>query len=239
MLWRWIERVSVLLDGDEREVVLGDLREQGHAGISALAEVMGLVVRRQLLPWSSWRLWIALVMLFLPVSAVVSPAASVASLMTKYPWSQDQTVTTWRILNILFWGSVANVVLAWGIGFSLGWIAGRASAAAVVILSAICIWQSTHVLGSGAESVFLTLCAIVALAVIPATWGLCQGVRRNAFRWTGTLLIATSSGIAMWVLGEPLTGAALFLWPTLYAVAIPRASLVAQGFMRVARRRSA
>lgn len=54
MPWRMVMVVSTLLDPDEREVVRGDLLEAGDRGWRAVADVLGLVLRRQsefLRPW--------------------------------------------------------------------------------------------------------------------------------------------------------------------------------------------
>jgi hypothetical protein len=58
----WILRLAArALEPGEREVVLGDLAEQGSSGVRALFDVFGLVVRRQLLIWTSWQPWFALI----------------------------------------------------------------------------------------------------------------------------------------------------------------------------------
>jgi hypothetical protein len=49
------------LEPGEREVVLGDLAEQGSSGARPLFDVLGLVVRRQLLIWTNWKPWFALI----------------------------------------------------------------------------------------------------------------------------------------------------------------------------------
>ncbi len=57
----WAVRLAACaLEAVEREVVLGDLAERGSSGAHALFDVFGLVVRRQLLIWTNWRPWFAL-----------------------------------------------------------------------------------------------------------------------------------------------------------------------------------
>ena len=48
--WRLVDIASLMLRPDERDVVRGDLAESGAAGGQALCDVLGLVVRRQVLP---------------------------------------------------------------------------------------------------------------------------------------------------------------------------------------------
>ena len=57
-LTRFIARA---LDPGECEFVLGDLAECGSSGRRTLFDVIGLVMRRQLLIWTSWRPWFALI----------------------------------------------------------------------------------------------------------------------------------------------------------------------------------
>jgi hypothetical protein len=49
------------LEPGEREIILGDLAECGSSGSRAFFEVLGLVARRQLLIWTNWRPWVALI----------------------------------------------------------------------------------------------------------------------------------------------------------------------------------
>jgi hypothetical protein len=55
-----------LLEHDEREAVLGDLAEVGHGAWRGIGAVLGLVVRRQVLLWTSWRPWLAALGVALP-----------------------------------------------------------------------------------------------------------------------------------------------------------------------------
>ena len=57
-LTRFIARA---LDPSECEFVLGDLAECGSSGRRTLFDVIGLVMTHQLLIWTSWRPWFALI----------------------------------------------------------------------------------------------------------------------------------------------------------------------------------
>ena len=57
--WSMVDAVSQLLERDEREAVRGDLAESGESAGQALMDVLGLVVRRHILHWKSWRPWLA------------------------------------------------------------------------------------------------------------------------------------------------------------------------------------
>jgi hypothetical protein len=62
------ERVSRLLEPAEREAVLGDLEEAGEGPWQALAQIAGLVLRRQAGHWRNWRPWVAAFGVSVPTS---------------------------------------------------------------------------------------------------------------------------------------------------------------------------
>lgn len=57
---RIVTAVSRLLDPPERECVRGDVEELGLSAPAAAADILGLVIRRQLAEWSHWGPWVAL-----------------------------------------------------------------------------------------------------------------------------------------------------------------------------------
>ena len=65
-LWPLVELAARPLGRDEREAVLGDSLEAGDSIWKTLFGVFGLVLRRQLLRWRSWRPWFATFLLALP-----------------------------------------------------------------------------------------------------------------------------------------------------------------------------
>ena len=69
--WSLVDAASQLLDHDEREAVRGDLAEAGEAAGQAFFDVLGLVIRRQLLLWKNWRPWLAAFGLALPGSLIL------------------------------------------------------------------------------------------------------------------------------------------------------------------------
>ncbi|HVY92088.1 MAG TPA: hypothetical protein VHA14_05050 [Bryobacteraceae bacterium] len=71
-LWWLAELLSQALSPGEQHAVMGDLSESGVSGIRALCDVFGLVIRRQLAPWSDWRPWLGLFGLALPVGILLT-----------------------------------------------------------------------------------------------------------------------------------------------------------------------
>jgi hypothetical protein len=69
--WSFVEVAARLLEGDEREAVLGDLREADESGLRGVLDVFGLAVRRQLTLWKDWRPWLASFGMALPGSLLL------------------------------------------------------------------------------------------------------------------------------------------------------------------------
>ena len=70
--WWLVERLSRMLQPDERDAVCGDFAEAGVGGVEALCEMLGLVARRQALLWKNWRPWLALVFVVVPLAMLLS-----------------------------------------------------------------------------------------------------------------------------------------------------------------------
>jgi len=96
--WWSVDRVSRLLEPDERDAVRGDLTESGASGGSALREVLGLVVRRQAALWLDWRPWLALV-------GVVVPLGMLLGLVSRN-WADGSAIYAWLYVNNWTWGFV-------------------------------------------------------------------------------------------------------------------------------------
>jgi hypothetical protein len=69
--WPLVEIAARLLERGEREAVLGDLLETGEGAWRGLLDVLGLVIRRQLLHWKNPRPWLAMFGLALPSSLLL------------------------------------------------------------------------------------------------------------------------------------------------------------------------
>jgi cytochrome c biogenesis protein CcmG/thiol:disulfide interchange protein DsbE len=74
--WWLVDRLSGMLEPDEREAVCGDLAESGESGGRALRNVLGLVVRRQAALWKGWRPWVAMIGLIGPIAILLSLGSS-------------------------------------------------------------------------------------------------------------------------------------------------------------------
>lgn len=124
-LWVQIERVSSLLEPDERQSVLGDIQERG-ASLRALFELTALVALRQLQAWASWRPWVLAAALYFPARAVGLHTLPVASFL-----HSGHLLSFSNGANSIFvdpWTAVAAPALAWAMGFTLGRLGDRRAA---------------------------------------------------------------------------------------------------------------
>lgn len=95
MVW-----LSGFLCPAERETVLGDLTESADSGGSAIANVLGLVVRRQTAVLLDLRLWVAVGLIVLPVSYLLSAIAQTTA--------GEGAVYSWMYLNNWDWALTSN-----------------------------------------------------------------------------------------------------------------------------------
>jgi len=54
-LWWLVDKLSSVLEANERDAVRGDFAESGATGGQALRDMAGLVARRQAALWMDWR----------------------------------------------------------------------------------------------------------------------------------------------------------------------------------------
>jgi hypothetical protein len=70
--WWLVDNLSRMLDASEREAVRGDLMESGESAGPAAWNVLGLVMRRQIVLWKGWQPWLALVCFVVPLGMLIS-----------------------------------------------------------------------------------------------------------------------------------------------------------------------
>jgi hypothetical protein len=147
LLW-----LSAFLEPAEREAVLGDLAECGERGGRAIANVLGLVVRRRTAVLLDLQLWVALGLLILPVSLLLSVFAQTTAgegavdswmYLNNWDWALTRNVGFWLVLrDTAAQFGIACVLLAcwsWSGGFLLGRLPNailRASRNAFIVLLA-------------------------------------------------------------------------------------------------------
>lgn len=125
--WSLLSFVARALEPPERDVVLGDLAESGASSGLAMRDLLGLVVRRQVGLWASWRPW--LVLFGLCGLAGVSLSRIVFRLnvdLHKYAAHYATSLTASQEVAFLLCLASALLVWSWTCGFVLGSLSGRA-----------------------------------------------------------------------------------------------------------------
>jgi hypothetical protein len=251
-LWPTLERISALLDPDERQSVLGDIQERG-ADLRALLGLLGLVLLRQLQAWRSWQLWALAAALYFPARSAGFHTHPIANML----YSGHLLYYQRGFGNFLIhpWDVAGAVVFAWATGFSLGRLGSRGAASILLLLPVAFAWdirslarftffandpktEYFNFLGPSAarlawlekSAYAVALCLMFALVVIPCIQGFRRGLREQplARAWIFTLAALCLPTVVE--LFRPVEGAspwrwpmtAMRLWPLVYLLATSR-----------------
>jgi hypothetical protein len=128
LAWWLLSFVARALEPSEREVVLGDLAESGAGFGLAVRDLLGLVVRRQVAVWTSWRPWLAL--FGICGLAGLSLSRIVFRLdvdLNKYSAHYGTSLEPREEVAFLLLLAGALLVWSWTCGFVLGSLSGRAT----------------------------------------------------------------------------------------------------------------
>ena len=220
-LWPLVEFAARPLQRDERDAVLGDALESGESPVHAVLGVLGLVLRRQLLLWRSWRPWLA-VLVGLPGTYLLMIVS--VSVTCTYDRLMGLPLGHWAPtghegIPLLLCHIFLLVAWSWSGGFTLGSLSPRT----LWLSAALC-----YLLVFSCDSHFRML-SISKLApflfLAPAIWGIQQGRRKHTLRLQTALFLAiamtaltTTAWIdnALWILNWFL------LVPAWYLVATAR-----------------
>lgn len=194
-----ISHLTRLLDESEREIVRGDLEECHTPTGRALCEVLGLVARRQLEPWCSWRPWFMLVAIVLPIGFLLSHAARSwatnagsnfwiyfrfwdFSYLAVPGWRRDIIQTAVRVGS----GCLALIGWSWTCGFVLGRVSRQTVWLTVSMLTLVVFFGTlgTSEIGQPPQNpslvyhvgfVVLPRFFRTFLVVLPLAWGAYRG----------------------------------------------------------------
>ena len=215
-----VESVARLLDCNERDAVLGDSLEAGEGPCQALFSILGLVLRRQLLLWKSWRPWLAVFVFGLPSTTLLMYV------------SVSVTCTYDRLMGFHYghWAPTGNegfallachifllIAWSWTSGFTLGSLSPRTLWMNAVLCICLAFYYADHfrIYSIWKVSPFLFL--------LPAIWGVRQGVRTLRLNLGPAGLLAASMALlmlaawtsnALWIFNWLLLGPALYLLAT-------------------------
>jgi hypothetical protein len=195
--WWLVERLSQLLDRDEREIVLGDLAESGAGGAAALFDVLDLAIRRQASRWKSWRPWLTLAGIVVPAAFVLAMASRrVADHSAIYLWlyaeNWDWTLAgsgAFRhqlaaVCSELGAACLQLAAWSWVSGFTIG-LFSRGAARGNLAMFAVLLVLSPHtaktardfhnnaaVFASGFYRLLFPLVVQFVMVLLPAIWGM-------------------------------------------------------------------
>ena len=214
--WSLVDVASQLLERDDREVVLGDLAETGEGVWQGLLDVLGLVVRREADVWRSWRPWLAAFGLALPSSFLlmgvsVSISSAYRHLMVSKLPQANELMLICHVLLLIGW--------AWTGGFVVASVSRRTLWVSIAATCSPCLFCLSRF---RIESLS-RLCLFLFL--VPAIWGVCQGLRVARIKLGSAIVLATTVTVLMilaWSNGGLWALNWALLWPTWYMVATAR-----------------
>jgi hypothetical protein len=227
--WQWslVEVASRLLQGDEREAVLGDLVESEERAWKGLFGVMGLVVRRQALLWKSWRPWLAGFALALPSSFLLMGASLSVS------WSYQRllcpellkaaSLTKGSGLLVL----LCQALLLIGWSWTGGYVVGAASRRTLWASALLCYSPCLFCLSRFQVQSLSRFCLLLFL--VSAIWGVRHGLRSSRLRLDAAIVLALAI-TALTVVASGSDGQHLWSAPRLnldWALSLPAWYLVA------------
>ena len=205
-LWPLVELAARPLDRDERNAVLGDSLEAGDGIWQAFSSVLGLVLRRQLLLWKSWRPWLTTFVFGLP-GAYLLMIVSISVTCT-YDRLMGMKVGHWAPTGHEgFALLLCHICLLIGWSWTSGFILGSLSPKTLWLNAALCFLM-IPICDDHLRTMTLSMFAQY-LFLIPAIWGVCQGIRTvrlkrsTAFLLAATitvLMIAAWTNSALWIL---------------------------------------
>jgi hypothetical protein len=218
-IWPLVEFAARPLHPDERDAVLGDSLEAGDSPGKALAGVLGLVVRRQLQRWRSWRPWFATFLLALPASNLlvyvsISVACTFGRLMGMKVghWAPTGHEGFLMLLCHIF----LLITWSWTSGFAVGSLSPLTLCSTLTVCCVNFLPYGMH-LRNEPISPYYSL-----LFVAPAIWGVLRGKRTRRLSPRTALLLAAIMTVltaAAWLNGALWIFNWLLLCPAWYLVA--------------------
>jgi hypothetical protein len=223
--WSLVETTAQLLDGDRREAVLGDLLEAGESAWQALLGVLSLVLRLNLAEWKSWRPWLAAFGVSLPASfLLMGVSLSVSQGAQRFFSPALEATALGNVLPLL----LCQALLLVGCSWSAGFVAGRLSRRTIWMSAVLCYSPCLFCLARFRVPSQSRFCLLLFL--LPAIWGVCQGLRGMrirlgsmiVFTLTLMLLMAASwnSGGQRWWTPRLWILDGILIWPACYLVAM-------------------
>ena len=221
--WPLVEVAARLLERGEREAVLGDLLETGEGTWRGLLDVLGLVIRRQLLHWKNWQPWLAMFGLALPSSLLLMGVSVSVSSTYEHLLDRRILIGSPQTIREGFLQLLCSGLLLIGCSWSCGFVVGSLSRRTLWVSIASSCFACLFCLVRFREPSLSRFCLFLFL--VPAIWGVRQGLRLIRIDLvlaiflaiaTTTLMILPSNGRGLWTLNWSV------LWPAWYLVGTAR-----------------
>lgn len=223
--WPLVESAAQLLARDEREAVLGDLAEAGENAGQALLDVVGLVIRRQALLWKSWQPWVAAFGVTLPSSfLLMGISLSVTKTYQHYARAVGNQLSVDRTMHaaagpgigVLICQALLLIGLAWTGGFVVGWLSRRTLWMSAAFCFSPCLFCLARFRMESPPR------ASLLLFLLPAVWGVLQGLRRIRIHPQLAAALALAITLLMlhaWSSRGEWVANWLLIWPAWYMAA--------------------
>jgi hypothetical protein len=222
--WSFVEFAAQLLDRDEQDAVLGDLKEAGERSWHGLVDVLGLVVRRQIALWRGWRPWLAAFGATLPGSFLLMGVSVSVSCTYQRLTDHEILVGCSKMTGQEgFWLLLCHVFLliawAWTGGFVVGSVSRRTLWMSAVLCALPCLFCSARFRMESLPRFCLFL------FLLPAIWGVRQGLRNARIKLDWAVVLALTVTVlmifawnsrALWIPNWAL------IWPAWYMVGTAR-----------------
>lgn len=191
-LWSLVEFAAAPLAQQERDAAIGDSLEAGDSAWQALSSVLGLVLRRQLLLWKSWRPWLAVFGVGVPGTTLLMYVS--VSVTCTFDRLMGFQISRWAPTGhegfaLLLCHIFLLIAWSWTGGFTLGSLSPRTLWLNATLGWFLALYFANHFRHFGSESL-ANLSPYLFL--VPAIWGICQGIRTVRLRRGPAFLLATT-----------------------------------------------
>jgi hypothetical protein len=225
--WSLVETAGRLLDGDEREVVLGDVAEAGGSAWRGMLDVMGLVVRRQITLWKSWRPWVAAFGVTLPCSLFLMGLSLTVTESYLRVTNPVVRIGAGQLMTSALLALICRGLLLIGFSWTCAHVAGSLSRRTVWITAMLCCSPCLFCLERFRVPHLSRYCLLLFLA--PALLGAWQSWRDSRVNLRSAVIMAlgltllmflvwSNSGQRWWSPGPWILNGTL-IWPAWYLVA--------------------
>ncbi|MFL6302936.1 MAG: hypothetical protein ACJ72H_05280 [Candidatus Sulfotelmatobacter sp.] len=187
-IWPLVEFVARPLDRDE-DAILGDSLEAGDGAWQAFFSVLGLVLRRQLLLWKSWRPWLSVFVFGVPSTTLLMYVS--VSITCTFDRLMGLPMGHWAPTGhegfaLLLCHIFLLIAWSWTSGFTLGSLSPK-TLWLNAGLFALLAFHNGHHFFIGSVPRFAPF-----LFLLPAIWGIRQGMRTVRLRRTTAFLLAAT-----------------------------------------------